>query len=494
MRIVRQLLTESAVLSLVAAVVGVAAAWGGIRLLLMLQPADIPRVNAAAIDGTVLAFTVLVAAGCTLVFGLAPALLASRTDIASALRDRSTSVTGAWRRIRSGFVIAEVALSLVLLVGAGLMLRSVAALRGAELGFQPEGTLTFRLSLPFTEYRRPDQWISFYGNLLDRLEALPGVTQVATVSALPTSGDAALEPFGIDAGAEDRFWGSRTATYRIVSAGYFETLGISVRAGRGLADTDAATAPLVAVVDEALARRTWPDANPVGQRMTVTVSRFDSGFRVERRVAEVVGTVATVPHGRPDGRAPGTIYLSLDQHPLWAMAVVIRAGGDPMALAGAARGEVAALDHGLPVYAVRRLDEAVAATLAPVRFVLFMIGLFASLALLLAAVGLYSVVAYAARQRSLEFGVRIALGARPGQIAARVVREGLSLAVMGIAIGALAAPWLARAMDGLLVGVMPGDPITLGCASLVILAVVVSASGWPAHRASLLNPGEVLKG
>ena len=493
-RLIRQLITESALLSLVAATVGVAAAWGGIRLLLLMQPADIPRVDAAAIDGAVVGVTVSVAAGCTLLFGLAPAMLASRTDIASALRDRSASVTGAWRRLRNGFVIAEVALSLVLLVGAGLMLRSVAELRGAELGFQPEGTLSFRLSLPFTAYPRPAQWTEFSATLRQHLEERPGVQQVAAASALPVSGDLAVDPFGLDAGVDERMWGARTAVYRVITPNYFETLGISVRAGRGFADADAATAPLVAVVDEALARATWPDGNPVGERITVTMFAFDRGYRVERRVAEVVGIVATVPHGRPDEPPPGTIYLAHPQHPLWAMAVVARADGDPMAIARVAREEVAALDRGLPVYSVRRLDEAVAATLASTRFVLFMVGLFASLAVLLAAVGLYSVVAYAVRQRTLEFGVRLALGARPGQIAARVIREAFLLAVAGIIIGALAAPWLARALDNLLVGVMPGDPLTLACASLIIIAVVTFASWWPAYRASLLNPAEVLRG
>ena len=492
-RIVRQLLSESTLLALLGALAGIAVAWAGVRLLLLLEPAELPRVDTVAIDAPVLGFTLLVAALATLLFGLAPAVLSSRTNLAGALRDRAGSSGSAWRQLRNALAVAEVALSLVLLVGAGLMLRSVLTLRRADLGFRPEGVLTFRVSLPFTAYREPEQWTAFYRALGERLERLPGVEAVGAVSSLPASGTLDLDTYALDPARETQPWGSRTAAYRVVSPGFFDALRVPLRAGRALAREDDVAAPLVVVVDEALARGAWPGESPVGARVEIAMQSFDRGYRVERRLAEVVGVVATVPHDRPDAAPPGTIYVSHAQQRLWTMAVAVRAAGDPLALGPLVRREVRVLDPELPVHAMRSLDQVVAETLASTRFVLLMLAIFAGTALVLAAVGLYGVIAYLVRQRTSEFAVRLALGARPRQIAWGVVRSAARLGAAGIAAGAVAAAWLAPTLDDLLVGVSPRDPLTLGGVAVVVLLVVGAASYWPARRAAALDPAEALR-
>jgi putative ABC transport system permease protein len=487
-RLVRQLLAESTVLALLGAAGGIGLGWAGVQLVHWLQPAALPHVASVAVDPTVLAFAVGLSLVSVLAFGLAPALLASRPDLSAGLRERAGTGGVMWRRLRGGLVVAEVALSVVLLVGAGVMMRTIQALQTMEVGFESRGVATFRVSLPFTRYRQPGDWSRFAQDFERHLRAAPGVRAVGAADALPASGASELEPFALEASREDREWGARSAAYRTVTPGFFAALSIPVRAGRLLAETDAADRPRAIVVDEALAQRLWPNESPVGQRLQVSVSLFDRGYRVERVAAEVVGVVGTVAHGRPDARPPGTIYLPHAQQPLWNMAFVVATDRSPDDAVVAARGAVRQLDSALPVYDVRAMDAVVAETMASTRMVLSSLAVFAAVAAILASVGLYAVVAYIVRQRRKELSIRIALGATPRSLGVGVLREGLTLVVVGIVVGVVLSMAAAGALSSLIVGVPPRDPRTLAMVSVLLLAAGALSSFVPAYRASSVDP------
>ena len=487
-RLVRQLLTESTMLALLGAAGGIALGWAGIRLLHQLEPAALPHVAHITMDPAVLLFAVGLALASVLLFGVAPALVASRPDLSSGLRERTETGGIAWRRFRGGLIVVEVALSVVLLVAAGLMIRTIRALQHTELGFDPVGVTTFRVSLPFTRYRRPDDWSRVTQELERRLGELPGVRAVGAGSALPAAGVGALEPFALEASREDRAWGARSAVYRTVTPGYFQALSIPVRAGRPLGAGDAADQPRAVVVDEALARRTWPNESAVGRRLEVSVSLFDRGYRVERVTAEVVGVVGTAAIGRPDAPPPGMIYLPHAQQPLWNMAFTVANERRADDLIVASRRVMAELDAELPLYDARPMTEVVATTMAATRMVLSTLTVFASVAAALAAIGLYAVIAYIVRGRRKELVIRMALGATPRSIGLGVLRDGLMLVVGGVAAGCVVSVATAGILSDLVVGVPSRDPLTLALVSLLLLMVGAVATFVPARRAALLDP------
>ena len=487
-RLIQQLLIESMVLAILGAAGGVGLGWAGIQLLQQLEPEAIPHVGTIAMNPTVLAFGIALSIVSVLASGLAPAIVASRTDLSAGLRERAGTGGLTWQRFRAGLIIAEVALSVMLLIGAGLMLRTVHALQDFELGFEPAGVSTFRVSLPFTRYRRPDDWVRFTGELERRLSETPGIRGVGAGSALPTTGAGAAEPFALEASREDRAWGARSAVYRTVSPDYFNALSIPLRAGRILASSDVADRPRVAVVDEALARRTWPNESPIGRRIDVSVSLFDRGYRVERVTAEVVGVVGTAAAGRPDAPPPGTIYLAHAQQPLWNMAFVISSDRRSQDVVTNTRQVLRDLDADLPLYDARPMSEVVAATMASTRTVLSALMVFAGVAALVAAVGLYAVIAYVVRQRRKEIAIRMALGATPRSVGLSVLRDGLLLVACGAVVGALGSIATSGLLADLIVGVPARDPVTLGSVTLLLLLIGVVSTFVPAYRAASVDP------
>jgi hypothetical protein len=330
--------------------------------------------------------------------------------------------------------------------------------------------------------------VRFAEGLERRLATTPGVASVGAASALPASGAGTLEPFALDASREDRAWGSRSAVYRTVTPTYFATLAIALRAGRNFTNDDRAPRPYVVVVDEALARRLWPNESPVGQRLQVSVSLFDRGYRVERVGAEVIGVAATVATGRPDAAPPGTIYLAYAQQPVWNMAFAIAGRRPPQDLLGAARGSLADIDAELPMFAAQSMTDVVAETMSSTRVVLSTLTVFAVVASILAAIGMYAVIAYVVRQRTRELAIRIALGAKPMSVGIGVLRDGLSLVVVGVVAGTIMSVAAGSVLADLVVGVTPRDPATIGTVGVILLVVGALATFVPAYRAASVDP------
>lgn len=405
--------------------------------------------------------------------GVVPALRATGTLGEGPPHQRGTAGMGrGWRRLRGGLVAGQVALSLLLVVSAGLLLRSSLALRELPLGFEPLNVLTFRVSLPFSRYRGPERWLQRYEELTRELATLPGVRSVGTVDLLPVTGGSSA-PFA-RAPADGAEWGATSAVYRTADAGYFAALGLRVLAGRAFTEEDRAGAPRVILVDDALARRLG-DGSPVGHRLEVQVEDFSEGYRVQRVQAEIVGVVSAVPHDRPDRSHGGTIYLPLAQQPTWSVAIAMSTSVPPATLIEPARQSVAALDPELPIYEGRTMEDLVRATFALTDLVLALVAAFAVLALLVSAAGLFGLIAYIVRATGREQAVRMACGASPAHLLRAQVGTGLGLAVAGVMIGLVLAWPTSLVVEGLLVGVSPSDPLALvGGAGVVLVTAAVS--------------------
>ncbi len=495
LRLTRQLATEIALVSALATLAGI-----GLGLLLVGQlrrAAFSAELEALALpwDWTTGAgaLVLLVAIGVVLaVLGAIPALHATGAFAGGPPHQRGTAgMHRGWRRLRGGLVAGEVALSLLLVLGAGLLLRSSLALRDLPLGFQPASVMTFRVSLPFSRYPGPERWVQRYEEMMRELGALPGVQAVGAVDGLPASGAASPAPYATvpSDGAE---WGATSAVYRTASEGYFDALGIPVLAGRGFTEEDRAGAPRVVMVDEALARRVWR-GSPLGRRIEVQVEDFTEGYRVTRVQAEVVGVVPAVPHDRPDGSHEGTIYLPLTQQPAWSVAVAMRTSLPPESVMEPARQAVARLDPELPAYDARSMEDVVRATFALADLALSLVAGFALLALVVSAAGLFGLIAYVVRATGRDQAVRMACGASPGRLLGAQVRTGLALAGVGVLIGVmLALPGL-RLLEGMLVGVGARDPVTIAGASAVVLVTALVSTLWAAVGILRIEPGRLLR-
>lgn len=492
-RLVRQLLTESVLLAVIAGLFGLLLAYWGTWILAKLAPGDLAQAGDAQLDWRVLAFTLGVSIMTGLAFGLAPALSSARSNLNLVLRSGGRGGTGGRTRtrLRDALLVCEVASSAALLIGAGLMIRSLVRLQDVNPGFRADHVLTMQLSLPPTRY--PGLKVGlFYDRLLNRVDGLPGVQAAGICRFLPLSGNDASINFRIEGQPAQGKADQPRAKFRTASGGYFAALGIPLLHGRFFDDRDNQRTPKVVIINQTAARRYWPNDNPVGKRI---LSGFD-----DDQWSTVIGVVGDVKHTGLDAPTnPETYYHYLQIPPQEmnfaeaTMALALRTSADPSGMTSSVRGELRTLDPSLPVFDVQTMQELLHGSVAQPRFRTFLIGMFAGLALALAALGLYGVVAYSVSQRTTELGIRLALGAQPGSILKLVVFRAAGLAAIGLAIGIAATLAGSRILSRFLFGVRTTDPITLGITCLIVLLVAVTASLVPALRAAKLDPAIALR-
>ncbi len=486
-RVARQLLTESLLLSLMGGAGGLLLALWGVDALAGVLPDDVPRVREIALDGRVLAFTLGVAVLTGLVFGLAPALAASRLDVNEALKESGRGTGGGWRRnrVRSVLVVAEIALSLVLLIGAGLFLKSFVRLREINSGFDPARVLTLSVALPEAKYETPAAQARFFQQLLARMAAAPGVEASAAVFPLPFSGDNARGNFELEGRQAESQGDAPSALSYIISPDYLRAMSIPLRAGRSFNERDTREAPRVVLINETLARRFFAHEDPVGRRLVIA----SFADLAKPATCEIVGVVGDVKHDGLDAAAEAAYYLPQQQATLAFMTLVVRGTADnPTTLVAGAREAVAQLDKDLPLTDIKPMPEWLAASVAARRFNLLLLGGFALLALCLATVGIYGVMAYSVAQRTHEIGIRMALGAQTRDVLRLVVGQGLMLTLLGIATGLLGALALTRVLASLLFGVTATDPFVFAGVAALLALVALVACYLPARRATKVDP------
>jgi putative ABC transport system permease protein len=487
-RVIRQLLTESVLLSLVGGTLGLLLALWGIELLLAISPANLPRVDTIGIDGRVFSFTLMISLLTGIGFGLAPAIQVSKPDLGGALKEggRASSVGSGHNRFRSLLVVAEVALSLVLLIGAGLMVRSFVTLLNVDPGLNPQNVLTLDIGLPRTKYTGPQQ-VAFFQQVISRLQALPGVQLAGAVYPLPLSGGEEGMGFGIEGRPAAAPGESFNAGPRWVSADYFKVMGIPLLRGRELTERDGADSPRVLVISEAMAHAYWPDEDPIGKRVAFDQINGAPNWR------EIVGVVRDVKHSALDATAKPEMYVPFGQFPIFFQTVVLRTTGDPLSLVGAARSEVLAVNADQAISNVHTMEELLSNSIAQRRFNMLLLSIFAAIALVLSAVGIYGVMSYSVAQRTHELGVRMALGAQTSHVVALVVKQGMTPALVGVGIGLAASFGLTRILASLLYGVSTTDTLTFSLIALLLASVALLACYLPARRATKVDPMVALR-
>ncbi len=492
-RLFRQLFTESLVLAVLGALLGLTLAAGALRVLTSLDPTSLPPLAPVRLDLTVVLFTLVLSVVTTLLFGLAPALRTLHVNLVESLREGSQQATlgGRRQRLRGALVAAEVALAVILVIGAGLMIRSLAALGQIDLGFDPDRVLTMRLAVPNASYDTAEKVVGFYDRLLDRVRALPGVQHAGVVRALPlatTIGDSGVDVDGFEESPGNNAKGD----WQIVSDGAFEALGTRLVRGRWFTPQDTSASAPVSVINETMARTYWKDGTALGGRM-----RMGNPMRPW---TTVVGIVADERHNGVTGIVKEKFYVP---HSQWHVAtggsiirnvfLVVRTTGEPLSLAGAIRGEIHQMDANLPVANIRPMSDIVSTALATPRLTSFLLGAFAAIALALAAVGIYGVLAYLVAQRTHEIGIRLAIGANRAQVLGMILKQGMTLALGGIAIGVVAAFGLTRLMQSLLYQITASDPMTYVIVPIALLLVTLVASYLPALRATRVSPTTALR-
>jgi putative ABC transport system permease protein len=483
-RLVRQLLVESSALAAVGGLAGAALAWTGVRLLtsLPLERLPVPRLTEVAIDVPVALFAIAVALGTGLLFGVAPALTASAVDLQSTLKEGSRGV-GVLRgaRTRALLVTVEVALSMVLLVGAGLLIRSFLRLTEVPLGFESEHVLTAQVSLPSATYQEKHQRVAFFETLVDDVRTLPGVASAGAINFLPLKGLASATRFWAGDKPKPEIGQEPVTDVRVVSGDYFQALGIPLTRGRLFNAGDSRDGVHVLVINETMARQIWPGENPLGKQLHINWDDPNVG-------ETIIGVVGDIKHYGADSVVRPMIYWPYARFGYTGMSVVMRTSGDPVALASSLVSRVRARDRDLPVSTVETMEQVVSAAVRERRLIMTLLGVFAVLALVLAAVGIYSVMSYTVGQRTHEIGVRIAIGADRRDVMRLVLRQTLWLASTGLIVGVLAALALTRLMRTLLFEVEPTDPVTLAVVFVVLIGVATLAGYVPGRRASRVDP------
>jgi putative ABC transport system permease protein len=488
-RLIRQLLTESAMLSLLGGALGILLALWGIGFLLVVAPEDIPRLNEVKIDAAVLGFTLAVSLLTALVSGLAPALLTSNLDPYETLKEERGAIGGDNRqRLRQLLMVSEIALSLVLLVGAGLLIRSFLRVQRVDAGFRAENLLTMELILTGPKYGSLAGQQTFVNQTLQQIEALPGVQSANAITTLPVGGTSGQVHYSFIAeGRQVRESEDPTAYYRSISPGYFQTMGIALNAGRTFTERDHQTAPPVAIINQAMARRIWPDQDPVGKRV-----RWSSGpwSNNEPQWMTIVGVVGDVKQYGLEAEEHLAIYVPYAQkNPAWRwLSLVVRTNADPSSLTRAITGNIHAVDRNLPVYLVRSMEQILSESLGARRFSTLLLGMLAAMALILSTVGIYGVIAYSVSQRTREIGIRVALGARRRDILRITIGQGLRLILIGVAVGLAAAYAFTRLLAGLLFNISATDPFTFAGVTLLLTGVALLACYIPARRAMKVDP------
>ncbi|HSB07966.1 MAG TPA: ABC transporter permease [Blastocatellia bacterium] len=490
-RLLRQLLTESLLLAFLGGAGGVMLAVWGVDALLALSPPDLPRIEEVSIDTRVLAFTFAVAALTGVLFGLIPALKASRISLTQTLKEGSRSVAGGGgHRLRQLIVVAEIALSLVLLVGAGLLMHSFFGLMRVDPGFDSHNVLTMKVQVPRTRYKDGPAVTAFFQQLLEKIQALPGVESAGAISQLPLSGDywgGTLTFEGVAANAERGNMASFEVDQRAITPDYFTAMKTPLLEGRFFTSGDVRAKPC-AIIDETLARRLWPDTSPIGRRFTF--GRFPE--KPDTWI-EIVGVVRHIRHHKLDANVREEVYYPHAIVSFTGMSLAIRTTTDPLSMAGAVRDTVRSIDRDQPVYRIRTMDEFVARALAPARFTLVLLLIFAGVAALLAVVGIYGVMSHAVTERTHEIGIRMALGAEARDVLKLVVGQGLLLTLAGVVIGLVASFAATRVMTGLLYGVGATDAVTFAVVPVLLTGVALAASFIPARRAMKVDPMVALR-
>jgi putative ABC transport system permease protein len=490
-RIVRQLLTESLVLALAGGVAGVGLAAWALKLLVSAGPQGIPRLSEIGLDGTALAFAFGISLLTGVLFGLAPALQTSRTDLAGAIREGTRGSKGrGGTRARNVLVVLETALAVVLLAGAGLLIRSFLELQHVDPGFKPDGVITFNLELPTSQYSDEAKLRTVTAALLEKMERLPGVTAAgATVYGMPFAGRVNILTFSVAGRPPDEPGKAPVLRVAAVTPDYFKTLGIPLLKGRGLDSRDRHGAPRVALLNATAVRKLFAGEDPIGKR--IEFGPADASGDIPG--GEVVGVVGDFKQDALEREIEPQIFLAYDQAPQESLSVVLRSSS-PQLVATAAKQQIRELNPNLPLYGLQPMTEAVATSTSQSRFYMLLLGGFAFVSLVLAAVGIYGVIAYAVRQRSQEIGIRMALGASRERVVRMVVGQGLALAVTGAAAGLLGALFATRWMRSLLFEVSVSDPAIYAGVATVLVLVAAVASWLPARRAAATDPQGVLRG
>ena len=489
MRVVRQLLTESFLLALLAGTLGVILAAWGTDALVRLSPEDLPRVGEIHMDGRVLAFTAILSVVTGIIFGLAPALQITRANLVDTLKESALSTTaGMYRhRLRSSLVIVEMALALVLLVSAGLLIHSLISLQNVNPGFNPRNVLASDIDLPDGKFPNSKK-VEFLRDLMPRVKALPGVVTAAAIEPLPMSGSeirVAVEIEGHPVARSDE----KLSSIRVITEDYFRTMQIPLLQGREFQEQDSAEAAPVVIINEALAQQFFPGENPIGKHIRPGISTDEKPSRMR----EIVGVVGNVKYQDLSSEWTPESYIPFAQLPFEAMTIVTRGANNPYILAKPTAEAVLSVDKDVPTFQVRTVEDYLNGTIAIPRFNTFLLGMFAGLALVLTAVGLYGVISYSVAQRTHEIGIRIALGGQPRDMLRLVVGQGLRLALVGVGLGLVVALFFTRFVSSLLFGITPADPISYAGVVLLLLGVVLLACYIPARRAMRVDPMVALR-
>ena len=488
-RIVRQLLTESMLLAVLGGALGVLLAWWGLRLLVDLSPANIPRLENIRLDGRVLWFSLGLSLLTGLIFGLAPALQTTHLKLGETLKEGGRTEAGgrSAQLIRGALIVAEVALTLVLLAGAGLLIRSFWRLQQVDPGFKAENLLTLRLSLPRSRYTDDAKAVSFFEQLQERLSALPGVVAVSATTDIMLRRLATSSSFTIENRPRDPSELSLELPFDRVQPNYFQTMGIPLLQGRAFTAQDKRDSPSVAIVNETFVKRYFPNDDPIGKRFTFGAPGPNAQW------ISIVGVVRDTKRQGVDQPIRIESWMPLAQSPAGSMDVVLRTVGDPLALSNSAREAVWSLDRDLPIPRIQTMEQNLSERVAQRRLNMLLLGLFASVALILAAVGIYGVMSYAVTQRTNEIGIRMALGAQSGDVVGLVLKHGMALTLVGVAIGLIATFMLTRLMASLLFGVSATDPITFAAIAALLIGVALVACWIPARRATRVDPMVALR-